>query len=219
MEEELAKPGSWKFNETIAKQFYQEASLNIPDYLKIISLITPTVREIFGENNELFILDVGSAIGYTVDKLLGDGFKNVYGVDSSRDMINYSQHAERIYHSDQIPTDKKWDVIIINWTLHFIKDRQEFLCSAYDSLLPGGLLFLTEKTLSPSEIDSINYKDFKIAQGMSLTEIENKTRSLEGILVSKPLEWYIETLEFLGFKDISIINSRFMFKTIIARKF
>lgn len=209
----------WEFDEGVAKRFFQEALNNIPDYVKVVRKIGPTIRQIFKDNNELTILDVGSAIGYTVDQLLNEGFVNVYGIDSSKDMIKHSKHQERIFYGDKMPADGKWDVIIMNWTLHFVKEREEYLKSIYERMNSGGLLFLTEKTLSESRAETEAYVEFKISRGMTMDEIEAKTIAIEGVLIPLPLEWYKETLTKIGFKEIEIINNRLMFKTLIARKF
>lgn len=212
------KAGSWEFNEEVAKRFYQEALNNIPDYVKTITLLIDTVKQKFKNSEDLLILDVGSAIGYTIDRLLKAGFKNVYGSESSQDMITNSNHLERIYFTSHIPFDKRWDVIIINWTLHFINSKLEFLKEIYNSLPRGGMLFLTDKmTCENIELNKAYY-DFKIDRGMTIEDIENKKKAIEGILTTKPLSWYIITLSEIGFKDINIENSRFMFNTITARK-
>lgn len=215
----MITPGSWKFDEIVAKRFYQEAVSNIPDYEKVVEMIGPIIRKLFREKSlKLKILDVGSAIGFTVNKLQWEGFVNTYGVESSLDMIKHSQCGDHIFHCSELPHGLQWDVIIINWTLHFIKDRKKYLEAVYEALTPGGLLFLTEKTLNSSEEEKKDYINFKKGKGISLEEINAKALALDGILIPFPIEWYYDTLQELGFKNILMINSRFMFKTLIARK-
>jgi len=211
------KAKKWVFDEEVAKRFYQEALNNIPDYVKVVSLISRLLKKHFNDYENIQIRDVGSAIGYTIDRLLENGFINVYGLEKSVDMIKHSKYPERIYYGDRIPISKKWDVIILNWTLHFIPESQEFLQHVYDSLLPGGILFLTDKMDSDDFIKE-EYVKFKIDRGISINDIKLKEQQLEGVLITKPLTWYLETLKELGFTNIKIINSRLMFKTLVCNK-
>ena len=58
----------------------------------------------------------------------------------------------------------------------------------------------------------------KLDNGATREEVERKKASLAGVLTVKPVTWYIDTLKNIGFVDIQVINSRFMFNTLYARK-
>ncbi len=213
------KSGEWKFDETIALRFRQEALNNIPDYIKVVDLSVKMVKNHFIDFKEKYVIDVGSAIGETVNSFVEDGFVNVYGVEKSKDMVAKSRHIDKIILSDTFPIlgISKWDAVIINWTLHFIENREEYLHDVFNQMTENGILIITDK-MDSDDLTKQQYIDFKKERGMTLEEIENKAKAIDGVLVTKPLSWYYEKLSKIGFKNIQTINSRLMFKTIIAFK-
>lgn len=216
----VLKAGDWQFDEEVASRFRQEALNNIPDYIKVIELSKDRVKKHFKSViKEKFVVDIGSALGETVDVFLNAGFNHMYGIEVSEAMILKSKHITRILHSSKIPTFNgiSWDAIIMNWTLHFIKDRKEYLQSVYSTLSEDGIFILTDK-MDFNSSEQEKYMKFKIERGMTREEIENKTRAIQGVLTMKPLSWYLQTLEEIGFKKIRIINTRFMFNTIECTK-
>ena len=77
------------------------------------------------------------------------------------------------------------DVIICNWTLHFIKDKLTYLKAIKDNLHDKGTLILSEKTtLDPLMIEK--YHEFKIQKGVSEEEI--KVKSWEPFEIKSVLE-------------------------------
>lgn len=205
---------SWDFDEEVAERFQREAELHIPDYYRVIDLSLKLIENDHGKKAK--ILDVGSALGYTINYFLNNGFKNIYGVEKSKSMLKYSLHIDRIYHMDDLPSGN-WDAIIANWTLHFIENREDYLQKIYNSLNHKGTLILTDKMdFTPEQEEA--YYAFKKKNGVSDDEIIIKKKSLENVLITKPLNWYLEILKNLGFENIKIVNSCFMFYTIYAKK-
>jgi hypothetical protein len=82
---------------------------------------------------------------------------------------------------------------------------------------PGGVFILSDKMSHTQETENLYY-NFKRLKGVSDTEIQIKKQQLVGVLVTKPITWYLETLKEIGFTNIQIINSSLMFATIYARK-
>lgn len=205
----------WAFNEQVAETFYEEAYRHIPDYHRVVNLCLECIESNFLKK-DIPIIDVGSATGFTINYLKNHGYTNVAGVEKSQDMINNSFHKDHIVHSDKLPTGP-WTVVLANWTLHFIKQRKEYLESIYNNLHDSGMLILTDKMDHTLEIEKL-YHRFKQDQGVDLETIQAKKTSLVGVLDCYPINWYIETLQNIGFKDIQIINSKYMFHTIYARK-
>lgn len=205
----------WSFDESVAKRFQTEAEQHIPDYHRVIDLCLEYTAATFN-NNDINIIDVGSALGFTVSKFINNEYNNTYGVDSSQSMINSSFHADRITLSNQLP-DGAWDVVLANWTLHFVSSRKEYIQRIYDKMNQDGLLILTDKMSYSDETNKLYY-DFKRRNGVTEDVIKSKEQSLVGVLTCKPLQWYLDTLKEIGFRDIQVINSRYMFNTICARK-
>lgn len=212
----VIKPGSWKFDDEVAKRFKQEALNNIPDYVKVVQLTC----DIFAAelNKDAAVLDVGSALGFTIGKMIDAGFVNAYGSEQSESMLLNSAHKDHIFLNSKVPTVfKKWDGVSINWTLHFIREREEYLREVFTKMSEGAILIVTDK-MDFTEEQQQQYIAFKIERGMTEEEIAEKTAAIEGVLVTKPLEWYLSTLQQIGFKGIEVINSRFMFNTIRCYK-
>lgn len=206
----------WEFNEDVANTFYREAEVHIPDYHRVISLCADVTKQVYGKNKEIKIIDVGSAIGTTVEFMKHKGYPNSYGVECSASMISKSVYKENIIHSDQFP-EGDWNVVMANWTLHFIHERKEYLQSIYNNMSGNGILLLTDKMDHTVEIEELYHK-MKLDNGATREEVERKKASLVGVLTTKPLTWYIETLRNIGFVNIQVINSKYMFNTIYARK-
>ena len=164
------------------------------------------------------IIDVGSAIGTTLHALYEAGYRNLYGVDSSAEMLARSFDKATLIESEQFPVEHgPFDVVIANWVLHFIHDREAYLQSIKDSLSNTGVLILTEK-LAGSELANELYHDFKRANGMTEQQIEEKKQRLQGVLTPYPLQWYLDTLGRLGFKQIDVVDANTVFITLLAQQ-
>lgn len=160
---------------------------------------------------------MGSAVGTTLHALHQTGLHNLYGVDSSAEMLARSFDQASLIQSEQFPFEHgPFDVVIANWVLHFIKDREAYLRDIKNALSADGVLILTEK-VSGSALANELYYDFKRANGVSEEEIEIKKQRLEGVLTTYPLNWYLDTLAGLGFRQVDIINANTVFVTLLAR--
>lgn len=205
----------WEFDEEVAGRFQQEAKNHIPDYQKVIDLSIEIIENKF-KRTDVSIIDVGSALGHTLSCLSNKGFNIIKGVEASSAMIEKSKHKELVIHSKNFPTGK-FDAVLIHWTLHFIKEREKYLRDVYDNLTEGGLLILTDKMLQDTVSKDLYYK-WKVSNGVSWEVIKEKEQKLVGILDSLPLDWYLDTLAKIGFKNTNLVNSRFNFNTLISSK-
>ena len=206
--------GQWRFDDNIAQKFQTIAQQEIPDYLRVIALCLRIIAK--SEHQQPKIIDVGSALGETLKQLHQVGYTNLYGVDASADMLAQSFNKATLIHSEQFPEHyAPFDYVINNWTLHFIHERLAYLKAIKRSLARGGTLILTDK-VSSSAVTHELYYDMKRANGVSEAEIKRKSAQIEGILVTHPLTWYVETLNDLGFKNIEVINANTAFVTFMA---
>ena len=206
----------WKFDKNLAPNFVDHARKHIPDYDKVIDISIDLCSEYFDNNSN--IIDVGCASGETIRRLHKRGFKNIYGVDNSQAMIEVCPKDIATYRlSDTYPDDlPKMDVIICNWTLHFIKDKISYLKSLIDNLSDNGLLILSEKTsLDPLMIEK--YHQFKLEKGVPAEEIKIKEQQLIDVMFINETSWYLENLRRVGFEKINIVNAHFCFNTFICR--
>jgi SAM-dependent methyltransferase len=209
---------AWKFDSTVADRFQQEATQHIPDYKRVIDMCVDianaTIRPELKDTAP--IIDFGSALGFTVDKFINNGYNNTWGLDNSPDMIAKSLHPDRIILSDKLP-DQQYNMILVNWTLHFIVDKVPYLQDFYNKLSKGGILILSDKTVQ-SQIVKDMYYQFKLDNGVDPIYIKEKEKSLVRIMNSMPADWYVDQLRNVGFPRIEIINSRYGFVTFMCRK-
>lgn len=205
--------GTWQFGEEVAARFDTEAHMHIPQYEDVIEKCIEVARTL---PTDARIIDVGSATGYTLERLRLAGFTDVWGVDSSSAMLAHSRVKENLVESDIFPAHLgPFDLVLANWTLHFIEERERYMRDIRSALKPGGIFILTDKMTSSSEVEA-QYVDFKRAQGLSEEAIAEKAAALEGILVTRPLEWYMETLRKLDFQP-EILDTLCGFTTILCR--
>jgi cyclopropane fatty-acyl-phospholipid synthase-like methyltransferase len=205
----------WQFDDDVAKRFYTEAVSNIPDYQRVIDMCVDVASAKF--NKQAHIVDVGSAIGYTIDQFITQGYENVTGIEASNSMIKYSQHAERVILSPTLPIGLEADLILANWTLHFVIERKQYIQDMFDALVSGGVVVITDKTSQSATIKKLYY-DFKRKNGISDEYIQDKEEKLKGYMHCYASDWYLDTLASTGFKNIQIINSNLGFITFYAEK-
>lgn len=206
---------SWKFDKEVARTFPSHARSHIPNYEEVIGLSVGLCED-YGENAA--IVDVGVATGETISQLRAAGFKNLYGIDSSKDMLDACpQGIATLIHSEKFPTDREFDVVLMNWTLHFIKDKTSYLRDIYQGLKPGGLFVLSEK-VSTAPLPRRHYYDFKRSNGLSEEAIAEKEKSLEGVMHINDIPWYFENLTKVGFEETYVANAYWCFATFISLK-
>lgn len=132
-------------------------------------------------------------------------------------MLARSFDKATLIRSERFPIEHgPFDVVIANWVLHFIPQREQYLRAIKDSLSQEGVLILTEK-LAGSRLANELYYDFKRRNGMTEQQIEEKKQRLQGVLVPFPLRWYLDTLDSLGFKQVDVIHANTVFVTLLAQ--
>lgn len=205
---------AWKFDANVAATFGEHARQHIPNYH---SVIQKTVNYCCHHlTKDAHIVDIGCAVGETLRQLNLAGFTNLSGVDSSPDMISYCENIASIYCSSTFP-DIQVDAAICNWTLHFIKDKEQYLQSVFNAITPGGFLILSEKTSVDPELVHF-YHQFKSAQGVSDEDIKAKEAAVSTVMNIHHVEWYFSILKAVGFNQIDIIDADWCFTTFLARK-
>lgn len=200
---------SWAFDESVAERFQYEAETNIPSYHTVIDKCLQFANKHLQKSDR--IIDVGSAVGYTMDKFINSGYTNVMGVDSSISMNEKNKYP--VICSNTLP-DYRYKLVLMNWTLHFIQDKYTYLSDIYNKL--DGYLILTDKT-SQSEIVKEWYYDFKRSKGVSDDYIHQKEKNLIGVMHSVPVDWYLKTLSDIGF-TVDIIHGDLGFTTFLCSK-
>jgi tRNA (cmo5U34)-methyltransferase len=208
----------WTFDAKVAAEFDIIAATQIPNYEKVIERCIELAHAFFPQNATATIIDVGSARGRTVTRLFDAGFTQTIGVEASADMLAVSAHPDKIILSDCFPMDKApFDMVLANWTLHFIHAREQYIRDIYKGLKNGGVFILSERMQGTPETYQ-RYLDFKRKNGVSEEAIKAKEAALLGVLEPLPLQWYLQTLHAIGFTDIEVIDAAWCFNTILCRK-
>lgn len=219
---EISSSHTWVFDEKVAARFTIEAEQHIPLYWETINLSIETIKTAFNSNAK--ILEIGCATGNTLLALVAQGFTNVVGCDSSPAMLE--QAHKRIQRNQFITlvetatfprSFSPFEVIICNWTLHFIKEREHYLKDIFNSLSSQGLLILTDKTIQSNTVKTLYHK-FKLQQGLSIEQINQKDQILQGVLVPYSLAQNVTLLKETGFINLEILSAAFGFVTFLAWK-
>lgn len=206
----------WRFDQHVAKNFVEHARKHIPGYDRVIDK-SVKFAEYHAEKNEP-IIDVGCATGETLKRLQQRGFTNLYGVDNSVSMLNeVPKNIATLTCGNNFPLDKKYKIVIMNWTLHFIENKLEYIRDIWHGLAPGGFLILSEKTQKDGKFLNL-YHDFKKKQGLTDTEIETKDKQLHNVMHVNSQEWYISKLKSCNFFDVVIVDADWCFTSFVAKK-
>lgn len=210
------KNNPFEFNDEIARNFKEIARKEIPNYLLVIKKCLEISKNNLLKDSK--ILDVWSAVWETLEYFYKAWFKNIYWVEKSKSMIDSSFNLVKIIHSDIFPIEYwKFDLIMANWTLHFINERQKYINDIFNWLNENWLFILTEKVTSSNIVWDL-YKDIKRKNWVSEDEIIKKEKSLIWVLNQYPVEWYFDVLKRVWFKSIDIIDSNYCFVTFLAKK-
>lgn len=208
----------WKFDGAVANHFDNIARRHIPNYEKVIDKCVHIAGTAFAGDKHVKIIDVGSATGYTMHRFISEGYTQVWGVEASPHMKERSMHPDNVILSDTFPARYgPFDMVLANWTLHFVPDREAYIKSIFESMTDRGVCIISDKMrTSPFLVN--RYHDFKRSQGVSDEEIAEKARLITGVLVPFPLEWYIQTLRAVGFSNVEVFDADWCFASILCVK-
>lgn len=202
----------WKFDKNVARNFDYIADTSIPKYRIIIYQTLNIITKKF--NKESKILEIGCANGNTLQLLKDHNYTNVIGIDNSSEMLKVCN--ERGFYNvgihDDFPTKYgTFDIIIANWTLHFITDKEkriDYITEIYNHLNDGGIFILSEKIIG----DENDYLTFKKNNFLTEEDIQSKKTSLKDVLVPFTESLYMKIFNNLGFK-CETIDKTFCFRT------
>ena len=208
------KGRKWEFDEEVTKVFGDMLSRSIPNY--------DTMRELcfmIGRNfiRNGAVSDIGCSNGLASEKFIENFDRNMFYLsdvsepmlDVCREKYKGRKNVNVIFHDlrQGIPTTDN-DLVISCLTLQFtpIEYRQNILQSIYDGLNSGGAFILVEKVLGNSaSIDNVfveEYYNIKRENGYTEKLIQNKRKSLEGVLVPITASFNEHLLSSVGFKKV-----------------
>jgi len=236
--DELFEKGMWPkpfvFNQDVVNVFDNMISRSVPLYQEVLTCAAHWAREYYQPGTR--IVDVGCSTG-TFLELLGRFLKQnatLVGIDNSQPMLEKAEQKlaqlQQI-HQIEFICDKaencsfeKSSVVVINYTLQFLplQVRQLLLRTIYEGLVPGGLLFMSEKVKSPypqfQETITRHYEAFKTHNGYARTEIERKKEALENVLVPLTEAQQVQMLYESGFSQVDSLIKLHHFISWVALK-
>ena len=229
-----AHAGSFRFNEDVARVFDNMISRSVPLYEEITRLTARFAAQ--AAQSDTNIYDLGCSTCSTLlairEQLDPSNSVKLIGCDPSEAML--AKAREKITPESAIElrcenaqeaelTDAS--AIIMNFTLQFVPpaERPAILKKICDSLLPGGIFVFSEKiqTALPPAFDDLAlklYDEFKILNGYADTEIANKRKALENVLIPLSHDDHKKALAEAGFAGSAIISNWLNFSCLIAWK-
>ncbi|MGB3508308.1 MAG: carboxy-S-adenosyl-L-methionine synthase CmoA [Microcoleaceae cyanobacterium] len=236
--DELFEKGPWPkpftFNAEVVKVFDNMVSRSVPLYREVVAATVHWTRAYYQPKTR--IIDVGCSTG-TFLELLGRFLKQpaiLVGIDNSQDMLDKAKEklaqVQQIHQIELICESadncgfENSSVVVMNYTLQFLSlpQRQKLLRSIYAGLVPGGLLFLSEKIRSgcPQFQETIthHYEAFKTRNGYAKNEIERKKEALENVLVPLTESQQLQMLNESGFKQVESSIKLHNFVSFVALK-
>ena len=223
------------FNDRVAQVFDDMVDRSVPFYDQVISATAKVLDGFLNHGDE--VVDLGCATGTTLiqlSRLLADKGLCYTGLDTSAAMLKKAQLKAELYSKKDAFTFKQENItqinssgtggFILNYTLQFIRPMQRgaFVKRLFDSLRPGGVLILSEKTITHDtklnrEFIDI-YHQFKRERGYSELEIANKREALENVLIPFSIAENKTMLEEAGFTSVETFFQWFNFASFIAVK-
>ena len=211
--------GPWQFDTAVTEVFDDMLSRSIPQYENMRDLVFDIGQRFV--RPQLNILDLGCSKGESLVRFIDKfGADNYYtGIEISKPMLEVAKTRFKTHPcSDRINIhdldlrhtypDSQNILTLSILTLQFIpvERRLTILKLAYQHTQPGGALILVEKIRGSSkQLDQLmidRYHEFKLSQGYSKKAIEQKKRSLEGILIPLSATENLQMLHQAGFAEV-----------------
>ena len=223
------------FNAEVAEVFDDMLSRSVPGYAQVVDMTAQLLARFLEKEDRVY--DLGCSTGATLIKLakkLEPLNLHFTGIDNSAPMIAKARLKAELYGKNNQLDFIEGDIldcelteagaIILNYTMQFIRPllRLDFLKKIHQGLRPGGVLIISEKTISPDPL--INrafidcYLDFKRSQGYSELEISRKREALENVLIPFSMDENIDLLQQAGFLRVEPFCQWFNFVSFIAVK-
>ena len=224
----------FRFDAAVARVFSDMIKRSVPGYGELIDMIGLYARRFVQPNSNCY--DLGTSLGAVAlamrQNIIVEGC-TIYAVDNSSDMlercrqnIRWDQSRSRV---EPVLCDlermeiQNASMVVLNFTLQFVKSRQEVMNAVFKGLRPGGICIISEKLISKEDplqegILSELHNDFKRMNGYSDLEISQKRQSLENVLVPNSRVEIERMLTTAGFKQHFLWFRYFNFGSFFAQK-
>jgi tRNA (cmo5U34)-methyltransferase len=231
--------GQFAFDDSVAEVFPDMISRSVPGYGSILSVIEQLSQRYTRPHTHVY--DLGCSLGaatWLIRRHAPDSVV-IHAVDNSQAMIrrlrarlerdeektNVGAASIQTHLADvtEFPMSNA-SMVVLNFTLQFVpaEQRVKLLQRAFDALVDGGALVLSEKISSdqPAEQALLAelHLDFKRACGYSELEIAQKRTALENTLISETMDMHVRRLHSVGFGVVVPWFQCFNFASILAVK-
>lgn len=230
--------GKWTFDADITRVFEDMLQRSIPGYSTmrdcVVRLAKPTIES---DYSTFAMLDIGCSRGDTIyevlDSLERPEAVKVVGIDSSQPMIETAKellgHWENVEFvlsdvRDVEITPGTYTLVTSILTAQFVPldERQKFFDSVYSGLSYDGAFIIVEKilgeTMAGQDILVDAYTQYKRDKGYTMKQIEEKRKSLQGVLVPLRASENERMLKDAGFADVQRFWQCLNFAGWIAKK-
>ena len=221
------------FDQKVVDVFDDMVLRSVPGYKQMIELIGLAGRKYPVINSNVYDLGCSTgAVTLSIASNLKSESVKIFSIDNSQEMIeqcgkNLSGTEANIqYICDDIENIQfeNASLIVLNLTLQFInpKNRSDLIERIFKSLLPGGALIISEKIINENE--EINkslislHESFKRENGYSETEIAQKRKAIEDVLIPESIEQHLKRLSDAGFKKPLVQMQCINFASFLAVK-
>ena len=221
------------FDQKVVDVFDDMVLRSVPGYKQMIELIGLAARKYPVINSNVYDLGCSTgAVTLSIASNLKSPSVKIFSIDNSKEMIEQcSKNLSGIEANIQYICDdieniqfENASLIVLNLTLQFIKpkNRSKLVKRMYDSLLSGGALIISEKIIHENE--SINrsliglHESFKRENGYSETEIAQKRKAIEEVLIPESIENHLRRLNDAGFKKPLVQMQCINFASFLAVK-
>ena len=231
---EMARPGGFVFDETVAEVFADMISRSVPGYRTTLSTIASLAAEHVQPHSRIY--DLGCSLGaasLAISQALAEGPPcEIIAVDSAEAMLDrwredaaQSAAPMQLVCDDirHVPIDNA-SLVILNFTLQFIpvSERGALIERIAQGCLPGACLVLSEKVIDPDAAANQQLIDlhhaFKKAHGYSHLEISRKRAALEDVLIPETIHDHTHRLKAAGFSRAFVWYQCFNFMSLVAFK-
>jgi tRNA (cmo5U34)-methyltransferase len=206
----------FEFNAAVADVFDDMIHRSVPMYGEIIRRQAQLVQRCCRPGTRVY--DLGCSTGNLAMALcrqMPAGSFEMIAVDSSQPMLD-------IFKKRLNAAGRFDDVTQMCWDIRRVKLERAGVVIVNFTLVPGGMLLFSEKTVHPnqelSDLQVDFYYRFKRENGYSELEISQKREALENVLVPETVETHHDRLRRCGFSGIDVWLKWFNFCSWICTK-
>jgi tRNA (cmo5U34)-methyltransferase len=229
----------FRFDESVARVFPDMLRRSVPGYAATLEAIGSLAARFVTDGSCCY--DLGCSLG-AATLAMRQGIRapdcRIIAVDNAPAMIERCRRLlaeDEAAHPGRTPVDLKLEdlrrtsignasLVVMNYTLQFVarEARDKLVGHIAEGLLPGGLLFLSEKVVDEDPtmeaLLADLYHEHKRRNNYSALEVARKRAALENVLVPETVAAHRRRLAAAGFKNTAVWLRHFNFVSLIAIK-